>query len=234
MTRHAALSAVLFLMQAGYPADAVMRMSLDSINGRHNRTWAAGRAHAGDAEFERVLELIRDAQRSGEVGMRIDVDKANRATTVLSFGRRTGSPAARPGAAELATLLGLEPGAAEYVVTYGMRSGGGRDIDMGTRSPLQILSEFAAAVEIPRAHVEDGSAYPSPGALAGERQPIRVRSGATPPEDPFTAVRYGRYWYWIDRTDLESKRAFSFMIGIFSFMETGKSETLPLVTIPAQ
>jgi hypothetical protein len=227
-------SAILFLMQAGYAADAVMRMSLDSINGRHNRTWAPARAHAGDPEFERVVQLIRDAQRSGEVGMRVDVDKANRATTVLSFGRRTGTAAARPGSAELAELLGLAPGADEYVVTYGMRPGGGRDIDMGTRSPLQILSEFASVVEIPQAHVEDGSAYPAPGVLAGERPPMRIRSGASPPDDPFTAVRYGRYWYWIDRTDLESKRAFSFLIGVFNFMETGKAEALPLVTIPAQ
>lgn len=227
-------SAILFLMQAGYAADAVMRLSLDSINGRHNRTWAPGRAHRGDPEFDRAVQLIRDAQRSGEVGMRVDVDKANRATTVLSFGRRPGTATSRPGAAELAALLGLEPGADEYVVTYGMRPGGGRDIDMGTRSPLQILGEFASAVEIPQVHVEDGSAYPTPSALAGEQPPMRVRSGTAPPEDAFTAVRYGRHWYWVERTDLESKRAFSFLIGVFNFMETGKAETLPLVTIPAQ
>ncbi len=211
-----------------------MRMSLDSINGRHDGTWAPARAHAGDPEFERVVQLLREAQRSGEAGMRVDVDKANRSTTVLSFGRRTGTATVRPEAPELAGLLGLEPGADEYVVTDGMRSGGGRDIDMGTRSPLQIPSEFAPAVAIPQVRVEDGSAYPAPGALAGERPPLRIRSGASSPEDPFTALRHGRYGYWIDRTDLESKRARSFLIGVFSFMEPGKAEALPLVTIPAQ
>ncbi len=227
-------SAVLFLMQAGYAADAVMRMSLDAINGRHNRTAAPARFHAGDPEFERVAQLLRAAQRSGEVGMRVDVDKANRTTTVLSFRRRAGSAPPRPEANELATLLGIEPGADEYVVTYGMRGGGGRDIDMTTRSPMQMLGEFASAVAIPEAHVADGSAYPMAAPAAGEQPPIRIRSGASPPEDPFTAVRYGRYWYWIERTDLESKRAFSFLIGVFNFMETGKAEALPLVTIPAQ
>jgi hypothetical protein len=226
--------AILFLMQAGYPADAVLRLSVDSINGRHNRTWAPARANPGDAEFQRVVQLIREAQRSGEVGMRVDVDKANRTTTVLTFRRRsTGSPP-RPEAAQLAGLLGLEPGADEYVVTYGMRSGGGRDIDLNTRSLLQILAEFAGSVEVPRVHLEEGSAYPTEPIGATERPPIRIRSGTSPPEDPFTAVRYGRHWYWVERNDLESKRAFSFLIGVFNFMETGKSEALPLVTIPAQ
>jgi len=226
-------SAVLFLMQAGYAADAIMRMSLDSINGRRNRTWSPARVHHGDLEFTRAIELIRDAQRSGEVGMRVDVDRANRATTILTFGRRAEGGQARPAAAELAALLGLQPGADEYVVTYGRRSGGGQDIDLNTRSLLQILAEFAAMVEVPQAHLDDGSVYPSP-AFADERPPLRVRSAASPPTDPFTAVRYGGYWFWIERTDLESKRAFSFLIGLFNFMETGKAEALPLVTIPAQ
>lgn len=226
-------AAVLFLMQAGYAADAIMRMSLDSINGRRNRTWAPARVHPGDPEFTRAIELIREAQRSGDVGMRVDVDRTNRSTTVLTFGRRAQGGQPLSSAAELAALLGLQPGADEYVVTYGMRSGGGREIDLNTRSLLQILAEFAAMVEVPQAHLDDGSVYPSP-VLATERAPLRVRSAASPPTDPFTAVRYGGYWFWIERNDLESKRAFSFLIGLFNFMETGKAETLPLVTIPAQ
>jgi hypothetical protein len=226
-------SAVLFLMQAGYPADAVMRTSLDSINGRRNRTWAPARVHPGDAEFARAIELIRDAQRSGEFGMRVDVDRANRSTTVLTFGRRGEGGQRRSVSTELAALLGLQPGADEYVVTYGMRSGGGRDIDLNTRSLLQILAEFAAMVEVPQAHLDDGSAYPSPP-FAAEQPLLRVRSGVSSPADTFTAVRYAGHWFWIERNDLASKRAFSFLIGLFNFMETGKADTLPLVTIPAQ
>lgn len=227
-------ASILFLMQAGYPADAVLRMALESINGLHNRTLAPARANRGDPEFLRVVNLIREAQKSGAIGMRIDVDKANRATTVLTFRRRAATTPADSRVTELTALLGIEPGADEYVVTYGMRSGGGRDIDMNTRSLLQILAEFAGSVEVPQAHVDDGSAYP-PGPDAGIDRPLmRIRSGDAAPDDPFTAIRYGRYWYWIDRTDLESKRTFSFLIGVFNFMETGKAEALPLVTIPAQ
>jgi hypothetical protein len=227
-------SAILFLMQAGYAADEVMRMSVESINGRHNRTWAPARSRPGDPEFGRAVALIRDAQRSGDVGMRVDVDTASRATTLLTFRRRAGGDAAGPHAAELAELLGLEPGAQEYVVSYGVHAGGGRHIDMNTRSFFQMLVEFAATVEVPQAHVDEGSAYPVPSADAAERPPPRVRSGPSPPKDPFTAVRYGDHWYWIERNDLNTKRAFTFLIGMFNFIETGKAEVLPLVTIPAQ
>jgi len=33
---------------------------------------------------------------------------------------------------------------------------------------------------------------------------------------------------------LKSKRAFAFMIMLFSLAETGEKESLPLITIPAQ
>jgi hypothetical protein len=39
-------------------------------------------------------------------------------------------------------------------------------------------------------------------------------------------------WFWIDRSDLASKR--SFLMATFNFADTGKPENLPLVAIQAQ
>jgi len=63
---------------------------------------------------------------------------------------------------------------------------------------------------------------------------MHVRSGTARPADPFAAVLYRGYWFWIDQSDLVSKRSFSFLQGLFNFADTGKPENLPLVTIQAQ
>jgi hypothetical protein len=63
---------------------------------------------------------------------------------------------------------------------------------------------------------------------------MHVHSGTSRPKNPFAVVQYDGHWFWIDRSDLLSKRTFSFLMVIFNFAETGKPENLPLVTIPAQ
>ena len=63
---------------------------------------------------------------------------------------------------------------------------------------------------------------------------MHIHSGTTRPKNPFAAVQYEGHWFWIDRSNLASQRASSFLQAIFNFAETGKPENLPLVTIPAQ
>jgi hypothetical protein len=227
-------SSVLFLLQAGYAADLIMLMTVDSINGLNNRSAVPARMNSGDAEFFRVVELLREMQRSGEIGMRVELDKVRKETTLLTFHRHPLTDELKAQRAEIGRLLRLDPNLGEYQVSYGMSAGGGNSIDMTTRSLLQIMGDLAGTVDIPKAHLDDGSVYPVPPP-SGEAKPLmHVRSGTERPKDSFAAVQYQGYWFWIDRTDLASKRTFSFLMGIFNFAETGKAENLPLVTIPAQ
>ena len=227
-------SSVLFLMQAGYTADLIMLMTVDSINGLNNYSVAPARANPGDPEFFQVVELLRKVQRSGEIGMRVEVDKSKKETTLLTFRRRVVDGRTEPERVEIRRLLKLDSNINEYTVSYGMGAGGGSNIDMTTRSLLQIMGELAGTVDIPKEHLDDGSGYRVPPSIEAAKPLMHVRSGTERPKDSFAAVQYQGYWFWIDRTDLASKRTFSFLMGIFNFAETGKAENLPLVTIPAQ
>lgn len=62
---------------------------------------------------------------------------------------------------------------------------------------------------------------------------IRIYSSPEKPTDAFVEVPYHGYWLWIDDRDLPSKRVFSFVMFIFSLVETGGKEGAPIVTIPA-
>ena len=227
-------SSVLFLIQAGYAADFILLMTVDSINGLNNYSMAPARANPGDPKFFQVVELLRKVQRSGEIGMRVELDKSRKETTVMTFRRRVVDDGTETERAEIGRLLRLDPNVNEYTVSYGMGAGGGSNIDMTTRSLLQIISELSGTVDIPKAHLADGSGYPVPPPIEEVKPLMHVHSGTARPKDPFVAIQYRGYWYWIDQSDLTSKRAFSFLMAIFNFAETGKAENLPLVTIPAQ
>jgi hypothetical protein len=47
-------------------------------------------------------------------------------------------------------------------------------------------------------------------------------------------VRYRGHWFTIDDHDMPSKRLFTFLMFLFTLVETGGKEGAPIVTIPAQ
>ncbi len=63
---------------------------------------------------------------------------------------------------------------------------------------------------------------------------MRIHSGKDKPADAFAAVPYRGQWFWIDEGDWQTKRALTAVMFFFTLSETGGTEKLPLITIPAQ
>jgi len=181
---------VLFLIQSGYAADFVLSMTVESINGLTNRSAAPTRVNAGDAQFFELVQRVREVQRSGNIGMRVELDKAKKEATLLTFPRRQHSAEAQAQSAAIARLLRLEPHLGEYRVSYGMGVGGGNEIEMATRSLVQIMAELAETVEVPQTHLQEGSAYAAMPATPGALPLMRVHSGSTRPADAFAVASY--------------------------------------------
>ncbi len=123
-------------------------------------------------------------------------------------------------------------------INYGAYSGRDDEIDMKTRSMLEIMLEFAAAIQVPDTDVAEGRA--APGAVSSGPEvpwsgpPMRIEAGDTTPKDAYVAVEYNDRWYWIANTDIQSKTTFGVLMLLFSISETGIKGAAPVVTIPAQ
>lgn len=50
---------IFFLLQAGYAPDFVLELTVESLNGLHNRSLSGGTFRPADPEFLRVVELLR-------------------------------------------------------------------------------------------------------------------------------------------------------------------------------
>jgi hypothetical protein len=227
-------SSVLFVLQAGYAAGRVMPIMLDSINGLTNGSNRLRRPV--DPRFTRLVNLISEGQVADSIEMRIERRKEGPESSLIVFPPRNDVTAiARR--REMAKLLGLKPDLREVRVNYGSYAGKDDEIDMRTRSMLEIMLEFAAAVQVPKVDVSEGKA--TPGAAAAQSAaawggpPMRVIVGDAAPNDAYAAVQYNRRWYWIDSSDIESKSTFAVVMLLFSIADTGAKGSAPVVTIPA-
>ena len=61
---------------------------------------------------------------------------------------------------------------------------------------------------------------------------IRIQSSSGEPGDAFVSVPYRNTYFWIDDRDLMSKKILSFLMFVFTLVETGDKGTTPIVTVP--
>jgi hypothetical protein len=228
---------VFFTIQSGWPADGVLFTSLASINGLKNQGTSIRGIMPPDADFLRVLALLRNIQLSGAVGMRIEQDAAKKQTTLLTFRSDDISPETVEESRELRRLLKLDPNAEEFELVFGATPRNDKEVAVLTRSILQQMGTMASQADVPAEDVSRGRAVPGWESITNAPNAIRliqIHSSRTKPADAFVAVNYREHWFWIDDCDLKSKRVFSFMMMLFTLADTGEKEPLPLITIPAQ
>jgi len=227
---------IFFLMQSGYAADFILALTVESLNGVRNRSVGGGGMREADPEFVRALQLLREVQAAGGVGMRVEEDKAKGSTAVLFF-RRDDVPAdITERAAEIRRLLKLPSDQQKFTLIYSPARGAEDELAVNSRSMLQIMGAFASYMDVPEEHLKEHSAVPAFEHASPETRQdvVRIRSGKDEPAAAFAAVRYRDYWFWIDDSDWKTKRAMTAIMFFFTLSDTGGSERLPLITIPAQ
>jgi hypothetical protein len=227
---------IFYLLQSGYAADFILGLTVESLNGVPNRSTAGGTVREATPEFVRALRLLREMQAVGGFGMRVEEDKVKGQTGVIFF-RRDDVPAeVMEKAAEVRRLLKLSPDAQKFSLTYSPVRGTDNELAVNSRSMLQIMAAFASYLEVPEAHRRDRSALPGFETSAAESREmgVRIHSGKDKPSTAFAAVRYRDHWFWVDESDWQTKRALTAVMFFFTLAETGGTEKLPLITIPAQ
>ena len=226
--------AILSLMQAGYPVDLVFRLLVQEINGVRNRFGGEARAQSAEPEFYSLIEKMRQIQSSAAIGMRFTRKEKEEATFMVMRGER--DPAIEALSAEVRKILGLDPDAKEFNVVYGAVPKDGKEIAILTRSMLQVIVDLSADIEVPAAHVEERRVGPTQveeAVKSGKILPmVRIHSSSEKHKDAFVSIQYRDTYFWIDDRDLMSKKIFSFLMFVFTLVETGEKGTAPIVTVP--
>lgn len=214
-------TALFFTIEAGWPADLVFRLTVQTING----------LSATSEGYGRIAALLRSLQLSQAFSMRVQGDPKGLQGIVLLFRNRGLTAEQISQMKELRQLLGLAAGNSEFNVTYGVVQANDDEIAIQTRSILQILLMLGGYVEVPETDLREGrvpaGAPPSPDPVGR----VAIKYSHDKPADALVEAAYRGGWFWIDDRDLESKRAFSLTMLLTTLTETGARDALPLVTI---
>ncbi len=227
-------SAILNVIQSGFPVEVVLQLTLQAVNGVDNRRVQRQHVRPADPEFYTLLQVLRRIQDSGDIGVRVDrVDKEERLSLVF---RPNLTAAVENAGLDIAKILGLDPAAREFRVVYGVAAANDKEVALLTRSIREVLVDLSSRIDVPEAHVTERRVGPTPAADLGPEGPvpplIRIASSADRPDDAFVAVPYRGYWFSINDRDMASKDLFSFIMFLFTFVETGTKEAAPILTIP--
>ncbi len=226
--------AILSLLQAGYPVDLIFRLLVQEINGVRNRFGGEARARSADPEFYSLIEKLRRIQSEGAIGMRFKKTEKEEAALIVIHGER--DPSIEALSAEVRKILGLDPRGHQFNVVYGAVARDDKEIAILTRSMLEVIIDLSADIEVPTAHVEEkrvGPTHVEEAVKSGKILPlIRIHSSSEKSGDAFVSVSYRNSYFWIDDRDLMSKKIFSFLMFVFTLLETGEKGTAPIVTVP--
>jgi hypothetical protein len=224
-------------IQNGLPADATMLSSVISINGLRNQQATINGIIPADPDFHRVRELLREIQLSGMVRMYVKEEANKQQSNILALPGKDIPPEIRAASAELRRLLHLNPEATEFKLSSAPLPSGDTEIAVLTRSIIGLLQNLASQVEVPSEHLAQRRAFP--GFEAGRESPgvvpiIHIHSSKKKPDDAFISVYYRDTWFWIGDGDIASKQAMLQLIQLFTMIDTGGKESLPVITIPSR
>jgi hypothetical protein len=226
-------ASILNLIESGNPADVVLVLAVESINGIRNRGFA-GSYQEGDVEFQQVVQTIKKAQASGHVSLRL-VSKTDARSSDVVLGIRSENISQELASEldQMRQILGLDPNISEFKVVYGMLPEHNDEIAVRTRSVLRVLTSLALNVQVPDQHLADGLA-PVLGDVDPSHEPLlTVVSGCEPPCDAYAAVCHHGYWFWIDQRDHMSKRTMMYLKILLALADTTRRDAAPALTISA-
>ena len=223
-------------IQNGLPADSTLLISLSSINGLRNQQVTLNGIRSADPDFHRVLKLLREIQISGAIRLYVK-DNGNHQTSILGLRTADAPPEIVAASEELRALLHLNPDAIEFALVSAPLPSSDTEVAVMTRSISGMIQNMASQVEVPSDHVAQHRAFP--GVESGHDLPgivpmVRIHSAKNKPGDSFVNVYYRDTWFWIDDGDLVSKISLVQLMQLFTMMDTGPRENLPVVTIPSR
>jgi hypothetical protein len=226
---------LLALIQAGYSSKLLFTWAVEAINGVHN--WSVSRRNSNrsgsaDPEFIEFVELMQELQALGAVGFELTSDESEKHGIIFGLKKQGLSESAIQKSTRATEIIGLDPKQEQFRVIYAPFKSDSVTLAIQTRSVIQMLSAMAGFIDVPA----EKATYAAPGYDVSDtsRRPFQVRSGKDRPDESFAQVKYQGYWYWIDNSDITSKRLFTLMLFITTLTNQANDANAPVLTIPTQ
>ena len=228
----------LALILQSVPDRALITLLVERMNGLRLGVDTTAEEHTA---FNRAATLLARLRERGMASWAEQSNNSKQYELILS----NYSPAHRAEVEELLRLLDLQgdparESAIRIPVVVGVRDRNFNGLAIQTHSIAVILRSAAASVDVPREHVSEGivSPTPEPPPVSTELGSIlSIRSSRSAPEGANIAVQHRGWWYYVEDTDLASKKTFLQiqMLFLTRLAEAARgTQSTPLLTIPVK
>jgi len=221
-------SVIFFLIQSGWSAERLMRLTNSMINGIHNEIGTPGEQRQSDPKFNELLEVLHQLQRAGALGMhfrgdwpKVDVD------VILPENPRTDS--LQRTITKFKELLQLDPDSNIFDIEYGVVVERKNQIVVQTHSILEMISNISWYIDVPEEHVSEGRTLAT--FRPDDPDLIHILVDKIKPENAYLSINYRGHWYYIDDRDVKSKNTFGVMQMLMSMAKDGSGSVAPLISI---
>lgn len=221
-------SVVLFMIQSGWSAHRLMRLSNSMINGLHNEIGTPGERRQGDEDFHELLDILHQLQQGGALGMhfkgdwpKVDVE------LVLPVKGRT--DAIEQCLKRFKEILQLDQESHLFEIKYGVILENDNQILVQTHSIMEMLANVSWYIDVPEAHVLEGRTLSTFEPNTADLMHVRVSEER--PKDAFLSIQFRDHWFYIDDRDVTSKNTFAVIQILFSMANNGSGSVGPLISI---
>ena len=247
LLKNISVEGIFSLGHAGFPMDLLMEIGLHRINDIKNMGFGAVPAPGpleADKQFEResqdltrfqrVLKLILVLTDKGILEAR-RIKNGEKEYTQLHFPNNA-SPDMQKLVDELKATLDLDPNLNNFRVTSRTTGREKDEITIQSRSLMAMMGFLARGVVVPDEDEQAKKIVVFPESAKKNilaHAPLKIYSQKEVPVDPYIAINYRDYWFYIDRTDTRSKRTFATLLIIYQLQAPSQGIQAPLLTLPA-
>jgi hypothetical protein len=235
------LTIIQQMIYSGWDIDRVFRLGVQSFCGMHNAPTASGPFPNDSPEYKdfyEVTKLMRHFQKRNE--LQIGVKTSSNAVDPRGTSLQIFFPSGTVEGEHLSRLLGgLDTSKGYYILDMNLGFQSDGEIGVMPRSVLSCMYYLSLGVEIPSEHERKKIAIMTQIDSDGKddlapiiKKLITIKTSSYYPKNAYLAVKYKKFWYYIDDCDINSKRTFSLLLSLYNLQAGGVKQMMPILTIP--
>ncbi len=246
---------IQYLVFTGWDVERIFKLTIQSLDGVDNNPITFPEApiqyHVFE-KFNKITYLLRKMQMRGELQVGAKATSAKQKElqsdgTEIDLTFDTGNlrgrslqilfPIDAPEAPELMDLLpGLKKSRNMYLLDLSLGFLDGAKTGIIPRSVLACMDYLSIGVDIPKFHVGMVDCFAgnkvNKSYVDSIRSLLNVKVSRSYPKNSYVAVKYKGYWFYICDYDIESKKTFSLLQGLYNLQSGDTPKTAPILTIP--
>ena len=232
------LPTILLLRGAGWEIDDILRVFANRINGVVNASTGADSTPEGVPEYKEFLQVVEALDKLDDRGgVTIAAGESEQVEELVFqiLPKLRQSEEYR----KLARILNLDPDAKQIKIRIGLNPGGNDEIIIETRPIMSAMFYLGQSIEIPEEEIKSGSvnyAVDETGKPFDWQKVhdglIRIRTSENRPSDPYVAVKYYDGWFYIPKTDVDSRETLTMLNIVLTLKAGGVPSKAPVLTLP--